>query len=267
MTFESIELTLTTQPALTFFIFAILGACVGSFLNVVIYRIPHNINISSPSSSCPLCKKKLLPHHNIPLFSYLFLRAKCGFCRKEISCIYFFVELFCATIFGGVACLMIHYQYPFLTIAKFLILFCLLLVLFFIDLKYKYLPDKITYTGMIIGVITLFFPSSNLINQSFTHHLASGVYSYFLIFLIIKMGKLITKKQIMGYGDAKLMALVGLFLGLWLSLLTLLFASLFGLIYFIMSKKKVIAFGSFLAVSCLFVYLCHIIFQNVNLRL
>ena len=245
-------------------VFFILGSCIGSFINAIIYRIPNGIGIAFPKSHCPNCKNQLKKYQNIPLFSWLFLKGKCFFCKIKIPSRYFWIELFTASIFSFSGCFLLINNFNFLAIVKFFALLTLLIPLFFIDLKYKALPNKLTYTGIILGIIFAFFPKSNLIYESTSYHLSSGLYLFLFIAFIIEFGKKITgnKTEIMGYGDAKLITMIGLFLGLWLSLIILLLASLMSQFVYIFKKEKTIAWGSYLTLTCFLSYIGYLIVNN-----
>lgn len=143
-------------------IFFILGACLGSFFNVCIYRIPLNKSIVKPPSACPKCNKYILWYDNIPILSYLLLRAKCRFCRQKISVIYPIVELLTAIVF-----LASYLKFGLsVKLIAYLILFSLFIIIGFIDAHTEMIPDILSLSGLIIGFalshFTIGFKSSIL---------------------------------------------------------------------------------------------------------
>ena len=203
------------------FLIFILGACLGSFSNVCIYRLPKNKQIVSGRSFCPRCKKKINWFDNLPLISFLFLNGKCRRCKKVIPLRYFIVEITTGIIF-----LFIYLNYNDLSTIIFLsVLSLIYIIIFFIDLE-----------NFIIG----------------------GMVGYLSIWLIIYLYKVIKKIEGMGLGDAKLMAGIGLLFG-WQSVPFVLFVSaILGLIFVLpslLNKQKnmrsEIPFGPFIIAACL----------------
>ena len=238
----------------SFLIFT-LGACLGSFANVCIYRLPKNKQIISGRSFCPKCKKKIIWYDNLPLISFLFLSGKCRKCNKVISPRYFIVELIIGFIF-----LLIYLTSDSLSSIIFLsILSLIFVVIFFIDLENFIIPDVLNFSVMALGLLKNFIPNFNTsliheINQS----IIGGIVGYLSIWLIIFLYKTFKKIDGMGLGDAKLMAGIGLLFG-WQSIPFVLFvSSILGLIFVVPSlikKQKTmrteIPFGPFIIVACL----------------
>ena len=238
----------------SFLIFT-LGACLGSFANVCIYRLPKNKQIISGRSFCPKCKKKIIWYDNLPLISFLFLNGKCRKCNKVISPRYFLVELITGFIF-----LLIYLSSDNLSSIIFLsILSLIFVVIFFIDLENFIIPDVLNFSVMALGLLKNFIPNFNTsliheINQS----IIGGIVGYLSIWLIIFLYKTFKKIDGMGLGDAKLMAGIGLLFG-WQSIPFVLFvSSILGLIFVVPSlikKQKTmrteIPFGPFIIVACL----------------
>ncbi len=226
----------------------IFGACIGSFLNVCIYRLPEGKSIISPPSYCPKCKSKIKWYHNIPILSYIFLKGKCAYCNEKISIRYFVVEVLTGAFF------VINFNYFGFSILffKYTLFVCLLIIVIFTDLKYMIIPDEISIGGIIAGVIFSFF--SNDINwwQSILGILIGGG----VLYLVILIYYLFTKKEGMGGGDVKLLAMIGAFLG-WKSIFfTIFVGSLIGTLVavplmFIKKKGKnsMIPFGPFLSIA------------------
>ena len=238
----------------SFLIFT-LGACLGSFANVCIYRLPKNKQIISGRSFCPKCKKKIIWYDNLPLISFLFLNGKCRKCNKVISPRYFIVELITGFIF-----LLIYLTSDNLSSIIFLFILSLIfVVIFFIDLENFIIPDGLNFSVMALGLLKNFIPNFNTsliheINQS----IIGGIVGYLSIWLIIFLYKTFKKIDGMGLGDAKLMAGIGLLFG-WQSIPFVLFvSSILGLIFVVPSlikKQKTmrteIPFGPFIIVACL----------------
>ena len=237
------------------FLIFILGACLGSFSNVCIYRLPKNKQIVSGRSFCPRCKKKINWFDNLPLISFLILNGKCRKCKKVISLRYFIVEIATGIIF-----LLIYLNYNDLSTIIFLsVLSLIYIIIFFIDLENFIIPDSLNFSVMAIALFKNFLPNFNTsliheINQS----IIGGMVGYLSIWLIIYLYKVIKKIDGMGLGDAKLMAGIGLLFG-WQSIPFVLFvSSILGLIFVVPSlikKEKTmrteIPFGPFIILACL----------------
>jgi len=222
----------------------IFGAVFGSFLNVLILRLPENKSVVSPRSSCPYCNHIISWYHNIPIFSYLFLRGKCAYCGEKISIQYFVVELLSAFItlalfvkFG----LGLEFLYA-------LILFYTLIVLSFIDFKYKAVPD---YLLLIALVLSFFVTSYNLIEAFKNAFIVSGAFvllNFVLTFYIQNIKAKILKdeslktQEAMGEGDIPILAILGVILGLKGALIAIFLSSIFAIIpsiYFNIKKKDI----------------------------
>lgn len=230
---------------------ALFGAVVGSFLNVVILRLPSDgESIAFPASHCPVCKTPLHWYENIPLLSYLFLFGKCGHCKTKISPQYPLIELTMAALS---AALMYKFGLCFDFFA-FFILSAALLVIIVIDIHHQIIPDVISLPGIIAGLIFSFF-STTLTWQSSLIGIAVGggvLYTIALTYFLIR------KIDGMGGGDIKLLAMIGAWLG-WQSLPFVIFASslsgtIIGLIAMGYQKKggrTRIPFGPFLSISAI----------------
>ncbi|MCM8818971.1 MAG: prepilin peptidase [Candidatus Omnitrophica bacterium] len=239
------------------FVIFILGLIFGSFANVCIYRLPKGKSIIYPSSFCPNCNKPIKWYDNIPLLSYIILKGKCRYCKSKISFRYFIVELLTGLLF------FIIYKKFGLSYLNFVFdIFVLsLIIVSFIDIDTFLISDVIVIPGIFLGLFFSFlFPKIHNMER-----LNSFLYSFIgaivgggvLIFLAI-IGKLLFKKEAMGGGDVKLLAMIGAFLGWKPILLTLFFASVIGvlisLILIMMKKKKVddyIPFGPYLAIGAI----------------
>ncbi|MFA7073590.1 MAG: prepilin peptidase [Endomicrobiaceae bacterium] len=240
------------------FVVFLFGLVLGSFANVCIYRMPRNLSVVSPRSSCPKCKTLISWYDNIPVFSYIFLRAKCRKCGNKISVIYPVIEIICALLF-----LLMYSLFGFSYILPFFCLFAFsLLVITAIDFEFQIIPDEFSLMLVLIGLGTSFFNDFLAdtvfmrLTQSFFGLLAGGG----ALFVIAVIGKWIFKKDAMGGGDIKLMAGVGTFIGWEKVLFAIFLASLIGsivgvslIVFKKISKKEAIAFGPYLAVSSLLV--------------
>lgn len=259
---ESLSLNLTTANLGLVCLFVFLfGLCIGSFLNVVISRLPGltdpllsdpseqpPANLVRPGSRCPACKHKISWTDNIPLLSYLLLKGKCRHCNQPISSRYFWVELLTAVLF--VLCF-IRFGFS-TTLLWSLILTSALVTLAIIDLNTWLLPDTITLPGIVLGLACNFFNHFT----SLTDAIIGAVAGYLILWTIYKVHHRITGREGMGYGDFKLMAMLGAWLG-WASLPIIMFiSSLAGLVIFILLKllyrfdhTQPIPFGPFLALA------------------
>ena len=198
----------------------ILGALWGSFANVCIYRLPINKNIASGRSFCPKCNNKIVWFDNIPILSFLFLKAKCRNCDFRIPTKYLIVETTSLTFF-----VLIYFLFgiSFTTLLLW-ILFLSFLIIFFIDLEHFIIPNEITFPLMIIGFLKSFDPNLNYIFPNYINSLIGGILGYMVIFSIIYFYKQIRKKEGMGLGDAKLFAVIGFWFG-WISIPFVIFLS------------------------------------------
>lgn len=230
------------------FIF-ILGLIIGSFLNVIIYRLPKNKSIISPPSHCPACGTWLKPFDLVPILSFLLSRGKCRYCGVKISWQYPVVELLTGLLF-----LSIYVKYGIGSNSiVFLVLVSLLIIISFIDLKYKIIPNKITYPGMIAGLlIVLIFNHLSFMSALLGLIIPGG--SLLLIALLFKKG--------MGMGDVKLVAMIGTFIGWKYTLLGLFLGSLIGLLISIIliilgkaGRKTQIPFGPYISIGTLIIIL------------
>ncbi len=233
----------------------ILGGIWGSFCNVCIYRLPLEKNIIKGRSFCPLCEKQIKWFDNIPFLSIIFLRGKCRSCKVKIDLQYFFVELISAISF-----VLIYYLYGIsITTLLLIILTIFFIIIFFIDIKHYIIPNELTFPLMFIGFIKSFDPNLNQsLFPNYINSLVGGLFGYSIIWLIIFFYKNLRKKEGMGLGDAKLIAVVGFWFG-WFSIpFTIFISSLVALIYSVPSLIKKtsdmstqIPFGPFIIIGCL----------------
>ncbi len=198
----------------------ILGSIVGSFLNVCIYRIPAGTSIVSPPSSCPHCGYCIRWYQNVPILSYLFLTGKCAGCEQAISLRYPLIEF----LTGGLFVLVLYYSGLCLATPVYWIFAASLVVITFIDLDHQVIPDVISLPGIVVGFVCSFAVPWLSWFDSFLGILLGGG-----LLLAIAWGyQFLTKREGMGGGDIKLLAMIGAFLG-WKSIFPIIFlASLAG---------------------------------------
>jgi leader peptidase (prepilin peptidase)/N-methyltransferase len=231
------------DSALALAIFAV-GLAFGSFLNVCIYRLPRGFSVIHPRSACPKCGKAIRFYENIPVFSWLLLRGRCHNCKARISVRYLLVELLTGALF-----LTCYAQFDFsLAALKCCVFGFLLLGLIFTDAETHLLPDKLTLPGLVLGLI--FSPvvpvndlASQLLPGLVSLPVSSDVSWHLLSFIDALLGAAVGAAFIygagaiylrargvegMGFGDVKLMAMVGAFLGIKLTIFTLFAASIAG---------------------------------------
>ena len=198
----------------------ILGALWGSFANVCIYRLPLNKNIVKGRSFCPNCNSKILWFDNIPIISFIFLKAKCRNCEFRIPFRYPVVELLNLFIF-----LLVYLLFGItLTTLLLWILFLSFIIIFFIDIEHFIIPNQITFPLMTIGFLKSFDPNLHFIFPNYINSLIGGIFGYLIIFSIIYFYKNLRKKEGMGLGDAKLFAVIGFWFG-WISIPFVIFLS------------------------------------------
>jgi leader peptidase (prepilin peptidase)/N-methyltransferase len=233
-------------PAFAF----ILGAVVGSFLNVCICRLPVDESVVSPPSHCPHCQYQIRWFDNIPLVSYLLLGGKCRGCQAKISPQYPLVELLNALL-----CLALFIRFGPTLAFGVLFLFCsALVVITFIDLEHQIIPDEISLPGIVIGFILSFF----LKGHGWVNSLLGILLGERSLLLVAYCYRWQTGKEGMGGGDIKLLAMMGAFLG-WKSIPFIIFASslvgsLVGISLMLIQKKDsklAIPFGPYLAFGAL----------------
>jgi len=239
------------EQSLTIKIFVfVFGTAVGSFLNVCIYRLPNSLSIVRPRSMCPRCERQIAFYDNIPILSYLWLRGRCRHCGAAISLRYPAVEmaagLFAVAVFNlhGVAVDSIL-VYAFVAA---------LLVVTFIDIDHQIIPDVITYPGIVVGFLSSLILDHITYKDSLLGILLGGG----LLFLVASGYYFVTKKEGMGGGDIKLLAMIGAFLG-WKSIIfTIFVGSAVGTVVGIAvalhtrgGRKMAVPFGPFLSLGAL----------------
>ncbi len=262
-----------THPWVLIVTVTIVGLMVGSFLNVVIYRLPvmmqrnwrdecyeyleipknaideeESLNLSFPGSRCNQCHTAIKPHHNIPVLSYIFLGGKCAYCQAPIALRYPLVELFTGIISAIVAW---HFGYSS-EIFFALVLSWSLIALSGIDIDHQLLPDSITLPLIWLG---LFLSLFNIFTDSHSS-IIGALAGYLSLWLVFQLFKIATGKEGMGYGDFKLLAVFGAWLGWQYLPLIILLSSLVGaiigtamVVFAKHDRQKPIPFGPYLAAA------------------
>jgi leader peptidase (prepilin peptidase) / N-methyltransferase len=241
---------MSEMPFAVWLIYAgLLGACIGSFLNVVIYRLPLGQSLVRPSSRCPKCGNGLKWHDNIPIFGWLLLRGRCRQCQNTISIQYPVVELITALLFV----LVVWVTPPGPLMVTRLLLVCILIVLFGIDLEHQILPNSITLPGIVIGVLLSTVAPPGLRDALIGVLVGGGI-----LYAIAWGYYLWRREEGLGMGDVKMLAMVGAFLGWKAVLVTLVFSSFSGALIGLAliasqrgNMKLALPFGTFLALGTL----------------
>lgn len=232
----------------------IIGLCIGSFLNVCIYRIPREESIIFPSSHCTNCNNRLVWKDLIPIASYLLLKGECRYCKEKISPRYAIIELITA-----ISYVLVFIKYGFsLYSFKYLILISLLIVISLIDIDTMSIYLKTTVFGVVSGVVLLAMEgiSNGYGVHNYLYYFLGGIIPAIIITLIILM------TRGMGWGDVEIFFICGLFLGVKLSMVMTFLSFIIGAIIslcLLYSKKKTrkdpIPFGPFIALGAFFAIL------------
>ncbi len=234
------------EPFLAASIFAF-GLCFGSFLNVCIYRLPRGKSVVTPRSACPQCGDLIPLYHNVPVLSWLILRGKCRACKQPISLRYMAIEILTGLLFLGCY---LHFGFT-LAMLKCVVLGYLLLGLVFTDAETKLLPDALTLPGLVLGIgFSLVVPVNDLASR-ILHGLVSPTIGSEISWRMWSLSDSLLGAAVgasflygagaiylrargvegMGFGDVKLMAFIGAFLGAKLTVLTIFAASLAGSLF------------------------------------
>ena len=258
-------------------VFFALGACVGSFYNVIVYRMPRGISLINPPSHCPLCKKQIPIRYNLPIVGWLWLRGKSACCHQPISVIYPIGEALCGllgalSLFAAVA--VSHgsvvpalFTAPVVDPAVWAFAFGLFWLLLgaypvcAVDCKYKLIPDSISVGGIVAGLLISLIPGGITPIASLLGAVIAGGGLYLVGWVASK----VLKKDAMGFGDVKLLAGYGALMGLTGAVETLVAAAVLGIVVMVPYGKMAankgdgsggqIPFGPFLAVAAPFMYL------------
>ena len=265
---------LEQNTALFYLIAAVVGLVVGSFINVVILRLPPLLEfawkkdfadfteskfkdkkppgIALSRSHCPKCKNQLSAWHNLPVISYLMLKGRCHFCQEKISLRYPFIELLTAVL-----TLLVAYKLGVgIQFLAAVLLVWLLIVITWIDIDTYLIPDQLSLSLLWLGLFFSLFEFSISPNEA----IQGALIGYLSLWLVFHLFKLITGKEGMGYGDFKLLAAGGAWLGPELLIAVLLIASLSGLVFALLQAivkrgSNKIPFGPYLSVGIFVSYL------------
>jgi len=227
--------------------FFLLGLVVGSFLNVVIYRIPKGLSIVYPPSHCPVCKKPIKFYDNIPILSYLLLKGRCRHCKSKISPIYPIVEGLTGILFLSIY---LKFRPHLLITLKYLIVTSLLIPISFIDFKEKIIPDSLTIPWIGIGWLFNIITKDLNFMQVFLTTLISG-FIFGLLRLIFSKA---LRREALGEGDITLIMLISSFTGFWGAYLSMLIGSVTAILAHLVFPEKLkdeIPFGPFLSIGAL----------------
>lgn len=262
---ESLSLFITQHITITLIILFIFGAMVGSFLNMLIYRYPimlkrqwaadqdaqpnlETFNLCIPRSHCPQCKKMVMWWMNIPLLSYALLRGKCFHCKASIGLQYFLTEIIAA----GTTLIVFSHTGVSLQLLEVLFFTYGLIALSFIDINHRILPDTIVYVLLWLGLIV----ATQHIYVDPTHAIYGAILGYSFLWIIAQLYALFRKKEGMGLGDCKMLAMIGAWVGaqslmdvVLLSALLALIVSIFLLARKNIHKHSLIPFGPFIAIA------------------
>ena len=224
----------------------ILGAILGSFYACMGYRIPNKISLTKPNSYCENCKKEIKWYMNIPVFSYLFLHGKCAYCKSKIDSLSFIVEILTSFLF-----IVFYIKYGF-TVTFFIsfVLISVLVVTMVSDFRYYYVSDRVVTLGLISLIVLVYFE-----NDFMLYKIISGIVMFLLMFLIKIIGDKSFKRESLGGGDIKLLGIIGLALGFYPTLISLIISCSMTLLYYFLNKQdeKEIPFGPFLLIGALLV--------------
>lgn len=247
-------MVMTLMPVVV--IASLVGAVVGSFLNVCIYRLPRHESVVWPASHCTACGRLIAFYDNIPMISYGILRGRCRACRASISIQYPLVELVTAIGYG-----VIFWHFGLTSVAcVYALLYSALIVITGTDLSHQVIPDVITLPGLVIGILS----AAVILPLGILNSLAGVVVGGGLLWVLAWLSPYLFGKEGMGGGDIKLMAMVGAFLGWKPVLLAIMVGSLIGSIVGlslialrVMRRDEYLPFGPFLAVGSLVALFLH----------
>jgi leader peptidase (prepilin peptidase)/N-methyltransferase len=219
----------------------IFGILIGSFLNVVIYRIPKGESIAFPASKCQSCQTPLKWYHNIPIFSWLFLKGKCAFCSEKISMQYPLIEL--AT---GIMAVALFFKLGMVWYAPIVfIVFTILLALVMIDFKYMAIPDNLNLSALALSVVSPFFLDA--LHDALLAVGGMTLLRYYLSFFL--------NKEAMGEGDIIVAGTMGALLGFPGFLYALFIAAIVAIVPSLMAKDTQVPFVPFLIIGTFITYI------------
>ncbi|MCL2404198.1 MAG: prepilin peptidase [Defluviitaleaceae bacterium] len=233
------------------FLWVVLGLCFGSFTNVLIYRLPRNISIVMPPSACPACNCRIAYYDLLPVISWLLLKGCCRNCKIRISLRYPLVELACALLFAGMILFTRTPSAIFLSFFAFV-----LLTISLIDWETQVIPDGLLAVALVVGVMWVALGNFFMIfpyAPGFVDALLGLIAGAIPLYTIDKLMLIFAKKDGFGYGDVKLMAVAGLYLGWNNIFLAFIFAFVAGGVFAVFllitgraKRGEYIAFGPFL---------------------
>lgn len=243
----------------------LIGLCLGSFLNVVIYRLPLDLSLVRPGSQCPECKKPIPFWANIPLLGYLLIRGKCHYCKSEVSFRYPLVEMLTGIL---IYASFLRYGSEWIWWVRDLPWMCGLIALTFIDLDHRIIPDEINYGGLILGLLTSFWDQK----LGWWQLWVGAAVGFILFYGLAYVYEWRTGQSGLGGGDIKLIAMLGAFLGTEGVITTIFVSSVVGSIVGILTMvvlrrtnktegeadtpflKQTLPFGPFLVLGALYYY-------------
>lgn len=228
----------------------VVGLFMGSFYNVVGYRLPNKMSLIKPNSHCTNCKKELKWYHLIPVFSYLFLGGKCAYCKAKIGIIHPLVELITGVLFA-----VSYYSFGFTwNFGIALVVSSLFAIIIVSDLNYLVISDEVL---AVAGSLIIVFNFFNLGIMGVLKTILYGLIMFGIMFLMMKLGNKIFKQESLGGGDIKLMLVLGMTLPLIMNIFSIFIASCIALpislIILFKNKDNVIPFGPFLVAGNLLV--------------
>ena len=215
---------------ITYILSGLIGLCVGSFLNVVIYRVPNEMSIAKPASHCPKCGYELHWYDNIPILSYLILGGKCRKCKEHISIRYTLVEI--ANMLLWLLSVYLFFDKSIIYCIISMIACSLLICIFFIDLEHMLIFNRFSISIAVLGIIAMFFDSYT----SVLDHILGGVIGGLVFVLLYFSSIWILKKEGFGWGDVKLVAAAGLLLGWQKLIFAMIIASVAGSIVLLLIR-------------------------------
>ena len=239
----------------------IFGLALGSFSNVCIYRLPISKSLISPLSSCPHCNEKIKYVHNIPIISYLILKGQSSCCHKKISLHYPLVEFFIGIT--AVCFFIIMDGYTLATLFS-LIFIMGLVILFVTDLEHYIIPNAVTYSLSVLAIIISILRINPLL-LDYLDSLIGGIVSGALLYLTSKIYFWVRKKEGMGMGDVKMIAMIGFWMGLPTTIIIIILSSILGsligiglILFRKMDRNQLIPFGSFLSLTTILLWIYNI---------
>ncbi len=241
-------------------LFFILGTILGSFYNVVGYRLPLEISISKGRSKCPHCLHELSWYELVPILSFLIQKGRCRACHKKIALFYPLVELATGILFA-----ISYYSFGFTyDLGISLCIISLFMIIIVSDLTYYIIPDEVL---VVFGVLILIFQYLKGSYMGLFSSLGSGLFLFFVMFLMMKLGYLLFKKESLGGGDVKLMLITGFVLPPLPGVIVIFLSSLIALpisIFLLLRKKEhMIPYGPFILLALILIYLMKIDFSGM----